>query len=292
MIGLTFPRYVCIPPPLRETKRQGSSWHRAAHALLQLDLPNSFPVHSFSLLIATYLCCAILAAMTDYNKLTVANLRALLKDRSIPSTGLTRKAQIIEKLEEADREAGAQDAAQVAPQNDEAVVDTQANLESEDKAEKKDGAPPEAAVTSAAQDATESKEAHEEQPASTDTQATIQPSEEAAAPVTAESSMTMPTNDAPMPPPPTSTQETTTQPALPTSESQPPEVPEAPPESQDLPPPSHEPSVAPSVDSILPEELAEDRKKRKRRSPTPSVIEDEIVNKKLRQDDEDGTVHL
>ncbi|CAI6336953.1 unnamed protein product [Periconia digitata] len=40
--------------------------------------------------------------MTDYNKQTVANLRQLLKERSIPSTGLTRKAQIIEKLEEWD----------------------------------------------------------------------------------------------------------------------------------------------------------------------------------------------
>lgn len=40
--------------------------------------------------------------MPDYNKQTVAQLRQLLKDRSIPSTGLTRKAQIIEKLEEAD----------------------------------------------------------------------------------------------------------------------------------------------------------------------------------------------
>ncbi|KAH7076101.1 hypothetical protein FB567DRAFT_596726 [Paraphoma chrysanthemicola] len=41
--------------------------------------------------------------MTDYNKQTVAQLRTLLKDRGIPSTGLTRKAQIIEKLEEADQ---------------------------------------------------------------------------------------------------------------------------------------------------------------------------------------------
>jgi len=40
--------------------------------------------------------------MSDYSKQTVAQLRQLLKDRSIPSTGLTRKAQIIEKLEEAD----------------------------------------------------------------------------------------------------------------------------------------------------------------------------------------------
>jgi hypothetical protein len=40
--------------------------------------------------------------MTDYSKQTVAQLRQLLKDRSIPSTGLTRKAQIVEKLQEAD----------------------------------------------------------------------------------------------------------------------------------------------------------------------------------------------
>ncbi|KAF2638572.1 hypothetical protein P280DRAFT_471174 [Massarina eburnea CBS 473.64] len=40
--------------------------------------------------------------MSDYNKQTVAVLRQLLKDRAIASTGLTRKAQIVEKLEEWD----------------------------------------------------------------------------------------------------------------------------------------------------------------------------------------------
>ncbi|KAF2852611.1 hypothetical protein T440DRAFT_553473 [Plenodomus tracheiphilus IPT5] len=40
--------------------------------------------------------------MSDYNKQTVAQLRQILKERGIPSTGLTRKAQIVEKLEEAD----------------------------------------------------------------------------------------------------------------------------------------------------------------------------------------------
>ena len=44
--------------------------------------------------------------MADYNKQTVAQLRQILKDRGIPSTGLTRKAQIIEKLEEVDAEGG------------------------------------------------------------------------------------------------------------------------------------------------------------------------------------------
>ncbi|KAK3683207.1 hypothetical protein LTR37_020449 [Vermiconidia calcicola] len=37
--------------------------------------------------------------MTDYNKLKVTELKDLLKDRGIPSTGLTRKAQIVEALE-------------------------------------------------------------------------------------------------------------------------------------------------------------------------------------------------
>ncbi|THZ32479.1 hypothetical protein D6C89_00268 [Aureobasidium pullulans] len=40
--------------------------------------------------------------MTDYEEKTVAVLRQELKERGIPSTGLTRKAQIIEKLEEDD----------------------------------------------------------------------------------------------------------------------------------------------------------------------------------------------
>jgi hypothetical protein len=44
--------------------------------------------------------------MADYNKQTVAQLRQLLKDRGIPSTGLTRKAQIVERLEEEDGNAG------------------------------------------------------------------------------------------------------------------------------------------------------------------------------------------
>jgi len=42
--------------------------------------------------------------MADYSKQTVAQLRQILKDKGIPSTGLTRKAQIIGKLEEKDGE--------------------------------------------------------------------------------------------------------------------------------------------------------------------------------------------
>ncbi|KAK7544626.1 uncharacterized protein J3D65DRAFT_610180 [Phyllosticta citribraziliensis] len=42
--------------------------------------------------------------MVDYSKLTVNNLKALLKTRSIALTGLTRKAQLIERLERDDSE--------------------------------------------------------------------------------------------------------------------------------------------------------------------------------------------
>ncbi|KAL6704861.1 hypothetical protein ACN47E_007544 [Coniothyrium glycines] len=54
--------------------------------------------------------------MAEYSKQTVAQLRQLLKDRSIPSTGLTRKAQIIERLEEVDGAIGS--APDAASEND------------------------------------------------------------------------------------------------------------------------------------------------------------------------------
>lgn len=59
--------------------------------------------------------------MADYNKQTVAQLRQLLKDRGISSTGLQRKAQIVRKLEEADNnkeDAPESDGAQDAPVDD------------------------------------------------------------------------------------------------------------------------------------------------------------------------------
>jgi hypothetical protein len=40
--------------------------------------------------------------MADYEKLTVANLRIMLKDRGLRATGLTRKAQIVARLQEHD----------------------------------------------------------------------------------------------------------------------------------------------------------------------------------------------
>jgi hypothetical protein len=77
--------------------------------------------------------------MADYSKQTVAQLRQLLKDRSIPSTGLTRKAQIIEKLEEADNEGeGAQDETPATNESDDAPADVVEQVEKE--AEEPEGA--------------------------------------------------------------------------------------------------------------------------------------------------------
>lgn len=42
--------------------------------------------------------------MADYSKLKVAELKELLKERSVPLTGLTKKQQFIDALEDADAE--------------------------------------------------------------------------------------------------------------------------------------------------------------------------------------------
>ena len=44
--------------------------------------------------------------MAEYEKLTVAKLREVFKERGIPATGLTKKQQLIDKLHEVDAEAG------------------------------------------------------------------------------------------------------------------------------------------------------------------------------------------
>ncbi|KAH8704649.1 hypothetical protein GQ44DRAFT_831325 [Phaeosphaeriaceae sp. PMI808] len=72
--------------------------------------------------------------MADYSKQTVAQLRQLLKERGISSTGLTRKAHIIEKLEKVDADEG----------ESEGVSDTgdaQPDLEAQGQEEETEDAP-------------------------------------------------------------------------------------------------------------------------------------------------------
>lgn len=77
--------------------------------------------------------------MTDYNKQTVAQLRQLLKDRAIPSTGLTRKAQIVEKLEEADNAGDGAPGTSDAPED--AATSNQLSESAEDHSEQEEAVP-------------------------------------------------------------------------------------------------------------------------------------------------------
>ncbi|KAJ4310121.1 hypothetical protein N0V94_008599 [Neodidymelliopsis sp. IMI 364377] len=77
--------------------------------------------------------------MADYNKQTVAQLRQLLKDRGIPSTGLTRKAQIVEKLEEADTADTGAPSADNAPE--ESAPDVEEPAQEEDHNEQEEAVP-------------------------------------------------------------------------------------------------------------------------------------------------------
>ncbi|KAF2100812.1 hypothetical protein NA57DRAFT_54885 [Rhizodiscina lignyota] len=228
--------------------------------------------------------------MTDYNKLTVANLRALLKERGIPSTGLTRKQQIIERLQEEDREKLASSETPDAPPAGEEVAESQQTLQDEAPAgESSKARTVYYTHSNVEQGASESKDKDTEQPGAVDTQATTQPADEAPAAPTADSSMTLPAEDASQHAAAPSTGPSVTATPVPTSESQPPTTAPAPEQAMPDAPPA---SSAPSTEPVQPEELVEDSKKRKRRSATPPVDESEVVNKKLRQDDDDGTVHL
>jgi hypothetical protein len=120
--------------------------------------------------------------MTDYNKQTVAQLRQLLKDRGIPSTGLTRKAQIVEKLEEADQSAQTDAPAQEEEQaNEDAPPEPVAQVEEEaqDVAEAKEEAP--GPAVSKAGDAP-TLDGDGAQSANTDSEPTAQPVDQGDAP--------------------------------------------------------------------------------------------------------------
>ena len=55
--------------------------------------------------------CSEVATMvdTDYERFTVVRLREIFKERGIPATGLSRKAQLIERLREVDKESSGAD---------------------------------------------------------------------------------------------------------------------------------------------------------------------------------------
>lgn len=254
-------------------------------------LPSNNPATCTELWLA--LLARIAAHMADYNKLTVANLKALLKDRGIPQTGLTRKAQLVERLEQADNETGASasqangmDTDTPAPPGDNARDGTLRYVEeiSTD------------ARSPAALGADESLEAVEPAP---DYHSSVQPVE--AGPAPGSGAAVAPDDQA---------QSTASSMTLPAEGSEQPAVAAVSTPSQ-IPVPSHEvpvattaetasatqeastqPSEAPSSSRLNTEEVVEDNRKRKRRSVTPAVVTEEVANKKLRQDEAVSTVHL
>ncbi|THY17552.1 hypothetical protein D6D02_03139 [Aureobasidium pullulans] len=71
--------------------------------------------------------------MSEYEKETVVELRQELKQREIPSTGLTRKQQIIEKLEENDAERGQDKSEAAIDEEDEDEESSSEELDLEDE---------------------------------------------------------------------------------------------------------------------------------------------------------------
>lgn len=247
--------------------------------------------------------------MADYSKQTVAQLRQVLKERGIPSTGLTRKQQIIDKLQEHDAVAASPPAEDASPETEpvaESEAAPEAALEDQDATPVADGANAEAVPEDQNQqdDATESKPEEEAiiekvsgeaMPESAPEPAlphheTIQPTEEM--PIadaiagrdfqdaTAQAEVVQLPEDDPAQRPTTAA----------TSVSQTP----IPSHERPSPTPAAEPPFATADSSRLGSpELKEDKRKRKRRSVTPPVDPGDAAKKRLKQDEDNGPiVHL
>ncbi|KAF1812487.1 hypothetical protein P152DRAFT_341121 [Eremomyces bilateralis CBS 781.70] len=201
--------------------------------------------------------------MSGYAKLTVVNLRAVLKDRGIPATGLTRKQQFIDRLEQDDREKAPTQVDPNAPQQpDEAVAAEAAG--STTKAAEAGPQGPEGAASAAPTDIEPPAEVPKERELPGAAQK--QPAETTSAPLEGSSQP----SDAP--------RSALSQTPLPSLEP-PPTLPE------DVKEPHIPTSSAQASDT-------EESRKRKRRSVTPPIPA-EVVAKKLKQSDEEtGAVHL
>ncbi|OCK79136.1 hypothetical protein K432DRAFT_444127 [Lepidopterella palustris CBS 459.81] len=257
--------------------------------------------------------------MTDYNKLTVANLRQLLKDRNIPSTGLTRKAHIIEKLEEADNAADASAAPPAAPETgaspsqvDQTIIEPSTQPEepaaqdeplahspSAEQVKRDDQAipsesiapVPDTAPTTQATDTTmppdaETANTDKEQPVSTASSVTI-PAEETASLAISPQARLVPDIPTIVSTGVESLEETqpspvTTRPATPPHDDNETQTVEQP---EPLPAKVEVADTSVEVSRLNSEELEADSRKRKRRSETPDVRAEDLKSKKLRQDE-------
>ena len=234
--------------------------------------------------------------MAQYSSQTVANLRAILKSRGIPCTGLTRKQQIIDKLVEADNQLAVGSA-------DKAKVEEE---EEGEEAKEVSADRPEAPI-----------EAHEEncndlktnipgsEPVAEDPPANLSNNEQRdvdrlgdseSLSISKQQPITSNHNDAQVQEPPkpidnivkdlpsevdVDTAPTFLNTTIIKEISQPDTTIDGPPaEAED------------TVKSVPSKDVEDDAKKRKRRSVTPSVSADEIANKRLKNSPSKDVVHL
>lgn len=229
--------------------------------------------------------------MAQYSSQTVANLRAILKSRGIPCTGLTRKQQIIDKLVEADNQLAAtsadddkveeaKEAKEAPPDQPEAPVQD-IQIQAETSNELNTNIPKAEPVTEIPLTKTKDDEQHgveessgtgKEQPVISDhNDAQIQEPPKPTESIARDPPNEANTDAAPAIPDTTLTQEI----------SQPDTV-------NGGPPAEAEEAVKP----VPSKDVEDDAKKRKRRSVTPSVSADEIANKRLKNSPSRDIVHL
>ncbi|KAF2763580.1 hypothetical protein EJ05DRAFT_43590 [Pseudovirgaria hyperparasitica] len=198
--------------------------------------------------------------MADYSKCTVAELRQVLKARNIPPTGLKLKHQIVEALEQWDRQNAESDNSQASQQ----ALPLEINKEESPETLHSDPSPAETA---------EAPTTDKEDPVET-----------------TQSKLNTPSIDVAIIDPRVST----SAPSLPhtpvvTSKESPLEQDVA----ENAVDRATQPSVAPTLSRLNTEELAEETRKRKRRSATPPIGTAEATKKKQRIDEElGGAVHL
>ncbi|OCK89061.1 uncharacterized protein K441DRAFT_620083 [Cenococcum geophilum 1.58] len=246
--------------------------------------------------------------MTDYNKLTVANLRQLLKDRQIPSTGLTRKAQIIQKLKDADQSgdssAAPPDTAETSASSSHTDdASAKPSEQPEEPAAQHEAVPGAPILNTSETQATETTIAPDalaagtpkEQPLSASSSITIPVEETATLPASTQS-QSAPDASASVSQPAVLSKETqSTQPSISTNpDTQPHTEHEAQTVEATEPLPTIvEADTSVEVSRLNSEELEADTRKRKRRSETPDVQTQDIKSKKLRQSEElTDVVHL
>lgn len=240
--------------------------------------------------------------MADYSKWKVTDLKAELKRRGIPQTGLRVKQNFIDKLVEEDEKGGSeavseeqpapQDAPQETPQEDVQPAQPEQKAPeptTDDATESQDHKPEEPP-----QEPPQEQVQQEEQPAQNgQTQAEAKGPEETPA-------ADQPVEESPEAPRDQDETETSAQPVEQAPGSTEVEQPTAEEESQ---PPKATEVVASAVPQLsetntgvstplAPEELQEDRRKRKRRSQSPIPTPEALAHKKAKAENEGPQVHL